>query len=164
MNTKINVIYLLPVNKKPVGGAKLVYEHSEIINKLKLNQISSQILNIKKSKTGNKIATLRFREKQKKVFIECGEDLSKMPTKDNCYWKIIDDEILCFMTCVNCNVSKERTTENYVACNVDKTCNHIVFPLTRNPVSSACFTPANFVYASTCCSKFCNFTLSVRLA
>ena len=74
----------------------------------------------KRVRVENKIATLRFREKQKKVFIECGEDLNKMPTKDNCYWKIVDDEILCFMTCVNCNVSKERTTDNYVACNVDK--------------------------------------------
>jgi hypothetical protein len=59
MDTKINVVYLLPVNKKPVGGAKLVYEHSEIINKLNLNQISSQILNIKKSRTGKILNSLK---------------------------------------------------------------------------------------------------------
>ena len=50
MPTKINVIYLLPTNKKPAGGPKLIYEHSEIINNLKLDQISSEILNIKKNK------------------------------------------------------------------------------------------------------------------
>lgn len=74
----------------------------------------------KKNRIENKISTLRFREKQKKAFIECGEDLTQMPTKANCRWKMIDDEILCFMTCANCNVSKERTTENYVACNVNR--------------------------------------------
>lgn len=59
MNNKINIVYLLPVNKKPVGGAKLIYQHSEIINKIKFNQISSQILNIKKSKTSKILNSLK---------------------------------------------------------------------------------------------------------
>lgn len=61
MPTKINVIYLLPVNKKPTGGSKLIYEHSEIINNLKLNQISSQIVNIKKNKIGKIFNSLKKR-------------------------------------------------------------------------------------------------------
>lgn len=59
MNNKINIVYLLPVTKKPVGGAKLIYQHSEIINKIKFNQISSQILNIKKSKTSKILNSLK---------------------------------------------------------------------------------------------------------
>lgn len=59
VNKKINIIYLLPANKKPVGGSKLVYEHSEIINNLKLDNISSQILNIKKSKISKIINSLK---------------------------------------------------------------------------------------------------------
>ena len=59
VNKKINIIYLLPANKKPVGGSKLVYEHSEIINNLKLDKISSQILNIKKSKIRKIINSLK---------------------------------------------------------------------------------------------------------
>lgn len=71
-------------------------------------------------KNSNKIDTSRFREKQMKAFIECGRDLNKMPTKENCSWKEVDGEILCFMVCVVCKVAKERTTENFVTANVTK--------------------------------------------
>lgn len=71
-------------------------------------------------KNKNKIDTIRFREKQLNEFIQCGKNIDKMYVKPNCYWKIVDDEILYFMTCAGCNVDKERTTENYVASNVNK--------------------------------------------
>lgn len=68
----------------------------------------------------NKISTERFREKQKLAYIECGKDLNKMQLKPNCYWEICNEEILCFMICVECKIAKERTTENFSACNVTK--------------------------------------------
>ena len=47
---KINIVYILPTSKKPAGGPKVIYEHSDIINKLKLKNISSEILHLKKKK------------------------------------------------------------------------------------------------------------------
>jgi hypothetical protein len=47
---KINIVYILPVSKKPAGGPKVIYEHSDIINKLQLKSISSEILHIKKKR------------------------------------------------------------------------------------------------------------------
>ena len=47
---KINIVYILPTSKKPAGGPKVIYEHSDIINKLKLKNISSEILHIKKKR------------------------------------------------------------------------------------------------------------------
>ena len=45
--SKINIIYLIPELKKPTGGAKVIYNHSHILNKLN-NRISSQIIHLKK--------------------------------------------------------------------------------------------------------------------
>ncbi len=45
--SKINIIYLLPELKRPVGGAKVIYNHSYILNKLD-NKISSKIIHLKK--------------------------------------------------------------------------------------------------------------------
>lgn len=45
---KINIVYLLPASKKPSGGAKVVYEYSDIINKFQIKNISSQIVHLKK--------------------------------------------------------------------------------------------------------------------
>ena len=44
---KINIIYLLPELKGASGGAKVIYEHSSILNTLDKN-ISSCILHLKK--------------------------------------------------------------------------------------------------------------------
>ena len=44
---KINIIYLIPELKNPSGGAKVIYNHSHILNKLN-NKISSQIIHLKK--------------------------------------------------------------------------------------------------------------------
>ena len=47
---KKNIIYVLPAHKGPSGGSKVIYQHSELINKLEINNISSQILHLKKKK------------------------------------------------------------------------------------------------------------------
>jgi hypothetical protein len=47
---KLNIVYILPPSKKPAGGPKVIYEHSDIINKLQLKNISSEILHIKKKR------------------------------------------------------------------------------------------------------------------
>ena len=45
--SKINIIYLLPESKYPVGGAKVIYNHSYIINNLD-KKFSSKIIHLKK--------------------------------------------------------------------------------------------------------------------
>jgi hypothetical protein len=45
--SKINIIYLLPELKNPTGGAKVIYNHSSILNKLD-SKISSKIIHLKK--------------------------------------------------------------------------------------------------------------------
>ncbi len=45
--SKINIIYLLPESKYPVGGAKVIYNHSFILNNLD-KKISSKIIHLKK--------------------------------------------------------------------------------------------------------------------
>ena len=44
---KVNIIYLLPELKGASGGAKVIYEHSYILNTLDQN-ISSSIVHLKK--------------------------------------------------------------------------------------------------------------------
>ena len=56
---KINIVYLLPVSKKPSGGAKVIYEHSAIINKLQIDNFSSEIVHLKKKNNIKIISSLR---------------------------------------------------------------------------------------------------------
>ena len=49
MKNKKNIIYLCNTEKGASGGAKIIYHHSEIINKLK--DYTSQLIHIKKKKT-----------------------------------------------------------------------------------------------------------------
>ena len=49
-NNSLNIIYLCHAEKGPSGGAKIVYKHSDLINKLK-KQYTSQVLHIKKKKS-----------------------------------------------------------------------------------------------------------------
>ena len=44
----INIIYLLPELKGASGGAKVIYNHSIILNNLKKN-ISSNVVHLKKN-------------------------------------------------------------------------------------------------------------------
>jgi hypothetical protein len=46
----MNIIYLNTVEKKPSGGAKVIYNHSSIINNLKIKNLTSEILHLKKTK------------------------------------------------------------------------------------------------------------------
>ena len=45
----MNIIYLLPSEKKPTGGIKVILDHSQIINNTK-NEFNSSIIFIKKKK------------------------------------------------------------------------------------------------------------------
>ena len=45
--SKINIIYLLPESKYPVGGSKVIYNHSYILNNLD-KKFSSKIIHLKK--------------------------------------------------------------------------------------------------------------------
>jgi len=46
----LNIIFLCTSEKGPSGGAKTIYNHSDIINKIGLKNTTSEILHIKKSK------------------------------------------------------------------------------------------------------------------
>ena len=48
----MNIIYLLPSEKKPTGGIKVILDHSQIINKTK-NNYNSKIIFIKKKSYQN---------------------------------------------------------------------------------------------------------------
>ena len=50
LDKKINIIYILPAHKGPSGGSKVIYQHSELINEFGFNNITSQILHLKKKK------------------------------------------------------------------------------------------------------------------
>ena len=46
----MNIIYLNTTEKGPSGGAKIIYKHSDIINNLKIKEIKSEVLHLKKAK------------------------------------------------------------------------------------------------------------------
>ncbi len=46
----MNIIYLNTTEKKPSGGANTIYKHSSIINNLKIENLTSEILHLSKSK------------------------------------------------------------------------------------------------------------------
>lgn len=47
-NNSLNIIYFCTSEKGPSGGAKIIYDHSDHINKLKIPNVSSEVLHIKK--------------------------------------------------------------------------------------------------------------------
>ena len=47
-NSSLNIIYFCTSEKGPSGGAKIIYDHSDHINKLKIPNVSSEILHVKK--------------------------------------------------------------------------------------------------------------------
>ena len=73
---KLNIIYLCTAEKGPSGGAKNIYNHSEKINKLKIKNLSSQILHIKKNKVS------KFNSSLKKVFKISNKKYSGWGVKD----------------------------------------------------------------------------------
>ena len=54
---KINIIYICITEKGPSGGGKIIYKHSDVINKLG-NQFSSQVLHVKKKRSRKWIISL----------------------------------------------------------------------------------------------------------
>ena len=49
-SNSLNIIYLCTAEKGPSGGAKVIYNHSDLINELKIKNINSEVLHIKKKK------------------------------------------------------------------------------------------------------------------
>ena len=58
----MNIIYVNITEKKPSGGSKVIYNHSSIINNLKIKNLTSEILHLKKTKIS------KFKTSLKKIF------------------------------------------------------------------------------------------------
>src|SRR6056300_875531 len=78
--SKINIIYLIPELKIPTGGAKVIYNHSYILNKLN-NKISSQIIHLKKKLSYKLESSILKRIKVLKK--NSGWDITKMKVSKN---------------------------------------------------------------------------------
>ena len=59
INHSLNIIYLNITEKGPSGGKKTIYYHSNLINKLNIPNVTSEILHIKKKKLANGIPLLK---------------------------------------------------------------------------------------------------------
>ncbi len=75
MKNKKNIIYLCNTEKGASGGAKIIYHHSEIINKLK--DYTSQLIHIKKKKTAKWKTSFNKKFKINK-FVETGWQLDEI--------------------------------------------------------------------------------------
>ena len=49
-NRSLNIIYFNTSEKGASGGAKIIYRHSDLINKLNISNVTSEVLHIKKNK------------------------------------------------------------------------------------------------------------------
>ena len=49
ISNPLNLIYFCTAEKGPSGGAKIVYNHSDHINKLNITNLTSEIIHIKKT-------------------------------------------------------------------------------------------------------------------
>ena len=86
---KINIIYIVPAHKNASGGSKVIYQHSELINKFKINNISSQILHLKKKKISKIIISLskKFSNKQSKKYGWHGYEMKPVTNfKPSSHW------------------------------------------------------------------------------
>ena len=75
-NHPLNIIYLNITEKGPSGGGKTIYYHSNLINKLHINDVSSEVLHIKKRKLS------KWNTSVKKIF--------KIPHNDYFGWNSKD--------------------------------------------------------------------------
>ena len=72
----MNIIYLNTTEKRPSGGAKIIYRHSDIINNLGIKDIKSEVLHIKKSKISKfkmsiqKILKIQDKKSKIRFFLE----------------------------------------------------------------------------------------------
>ena len=79
--SKVNIIYLIPELKNPSGGAKVIYNHSYILNKLN-NKISSQIIHLKK-KVSYKLESSILKKVNVLDNKNSGWDVTKMKVSKN---------------------------------------------------------------------------------
>ncbi len=75
-NNLVNIIYLNTAEKGPSGGGKTIYYHSNLINSLKISNVSSEVLHIKKKKTR------KWDNSIKKIFNISQEKYSGWDVKD----------------------------------------------------------------------------------
>ena len=75
-SNSLNIIYLCTTEKGPSGGAKVIYNHSDLINELKIKNINSEVLHIKKKKTSKWSSSI------KKIL--------KIPSRDYSGWGVKD--------------------------------------------------------------------------
>lgn len=81
-----NIIYFLPAEKFPSGGAKVIYQHSNLINKMKIKGLSSSILHYKKKRSAKFINSLKknfYLKKHKKNYF--GYNFKDFRIKENFY-------------------------------------------------------------------------------
>ena len=71
MNKIKNIIYFLPAQKFPSGGAMVIYRHSYLINKMKINGLKSYIVHYKKKKLSKFVESIKKKinfKKNKNIF------------------------------------------------------------------------------------------------
>lgn len=88
----MNIIYLNTAEKKPYGGAKTINKHSSLINNLKIKNLTSEVLYLKKSKISKikKSLKKKFRMKDSKY----GWKFSEVSIVKNHKIKWINDLII----------------------------------------------------------------------
>ena len=92
MQKNKNIIYLTHAEKKPSGGAKIIYRHSEIINNLK--KYKSEVLHIKKTHTSKLRISLkkRFKLPKETVF---GWQFNDIKPAKNFTYNWFDHSVKC---------------------------------------------------------------------
>ena len=91
MKIKKNIIYLCDAEKKASGGAKIIYQHSEIINSLK--NFRSEILHLKLKKSAKwKISLVKKIALQK--FVNQGWQANQIKAADNFKHKWFQNKII----------------------------------------------------------------------
>ena len=107
---QLNIVYLNIAEKGPSGGGKTIYNHSNLINKLNINNVTSEVLHIKKKKIS------KWNNSVKKIF--------KLPNKNFTGWR---SEDITVSKNFKCNWFDEdvKIKNNF---NFDKKNDFIIFP------------------------------------
>lgn len=72
-----NIIYFLPSQEFPSGGAKVIYNHSNLINHFQIKNLSSSIIHYKKKKSSKYLESIK-----KKLFFKNNNDVFGYRFKD----------------------------------------------------------------------------------
>lgn len=110
INNSSNIIYINTAHKGPSGGGKTIYCHSELINNLKIPNVTSEVLHIKK----NKIS--KWNSSLKKIL--------KIPNKDFFGWDAKDINVIKNFT-PKWSKNKIKIKEDFI---FDKKKDFIIFP------------------------------------